>query len=105
MKPKQRRTVIAAIVVSAGAAVACEDALRVESPGRIPAGPLENPANAALLVNGAITDFECAFGVYVVVSGLVGEELDDVTQTADRWPYDRRDLQSSNRRYSAQQCD
>jgi hypothetical protein len=98
-------TAIAAIVIAAGAATACEDALRVESPGRIPAGPLESPANAALLVNGAVTDFECAFGVYVVVSGLVGEELDDVTQTADRWPYDRRDLQSTNRRYSAQQCD
>lgn len=93
------------MIIVAGVATACEDALRVESPGRIPAGPLENPANAALLVNGAVTDFECAFGAYVVVSGLVGEELEDYTQTADRWPYDRRDVQSRDRRYATQQCD
>jgi hypothetical protein len=100
-----RWVALSAIVLTAGAATACEDALRVESPGRIPAGPLENPANAALLVNGAVTDFECAFGAYVVVSGLVGEELEDATQTADRWPYDRRDVQSRDRRYAASQCD
>lgn len=96
---------LAAVVLAAGAAAACENALRVESPGRIPAGPLENPANAALLVNGAVTDFECAFGGYVVVGALVGEEFDDVTQTADRWPYDRRDVQSRDRRYATSQCD
>lgn len=105
MKPLQRCLTLLGVVLVTGSISSCEDALRVESPGRIPAASLENPANAALLVNGAVTDFECAFGVYVVVSGLVGEELDDVTQTADRWPYDRRDLLSSNRRYSAQQCD
>ena len=96
---------IAGIIIAAGLAAACEDALRVESPGRIPAGPLENPANAALLVNGAVTDFECAFGAFVVVGGLIGDELDDYTQTADRWPYDRRDVQSRDRRYATQQCD
>ena len=105
MKPMRKWLAIAGIVTATGVAAACEDALRVESPGRIPAGPLENPANAALLVNGAVTDFECAFGSYVVVSGLVGEELDDYTQTADRWPYDRRDVQSRDRRYATQQCD
>jgi hypothetical protein len=35
----------------------------------------------------------------------VGEELEDATQTADRWPYDRRDVQSRDRRYATQQCD
>jgi hypothetical protein len=105
MKPMRKWVATAGIVLTAGVATACEDALRVESPGRIPAGPLENPANAALLVNGAVTDFECAFGAYVVVGALVGEEFEDVTQTADRWPYDRRDVQSRDRRYSTQQCD
>ena len=46
-------------------------ALSVDAPSRIPAGTLETPANAALLVNGAVSDFECAYGAYVVVSGLV----------------------------------
>jgi hypothetical protein len=105
MKPMRKWLAIAGIVLTAGIAAACEDALRVESPGRIPAGPLENPANAALLVNGAVTDFECAFGAYVVVGALVGEEFEDVTQTADRWPYDRRDVQSRDRRYATRECD
>jgi len=97
---------LAAIVLVGGlASCSIDDALRVESPSRIPAGPLENPANAALLVNGAVADFECAFGAYVVVSGLIGEELDDYTQTADRWPYDRRDVQSRDRRYAVSSCE
>ena len=105
MKPMHRCLAAVVVLVAAGAITSCEDALRVESPGRIPAGPLENPANAALLVNGAVTDFECAFNAFVVVGGLVGEELDDYTQTADRWPFDRRDVQSRDRRYATQQCD
>lgn len=105
MKLMNRWPATCALVVTTLVASACEDALRVESPGRIPAGPLENPANAALLVNGAVTDFECAFGTYVVVSGLVGEELEDYTQTADRWPYDRRDVQSRDRRYAVNSCE
>ena len=80
-------------------------ALSVDSPSRIPAGTLESPANAALLVNGAVSDFECAFGAYVVVGGLVGEELDDYTQTASRWPYDRRDVQSNQGMYSVNGCE
>jgi starch-binding outer membrane protein, SusD/RagB family len=96
---------IAGVVAAAGLATACENALRVESPGRIPAGPLENPANAALLVNGAVTDFECAFNAFVVVGGLIGDELDDYTQTADRWPYDRREVLSRDRRYAVQTCE
>jgi hypothetical protein len=80
-------------------------ALSVDAPSRIPAGTLETPANAALLVNGAVSDFECAYGAYVVVSGLVGEELDDYTQTASRWPYDRRDVQSNQSMYSVNGCE
>ena len=105
MNPMTRWLTLSAVVFAAGAATACEDALRVESPGRIPAGPLENPANAALLVNGAVADFECAFGAYVVVGGLIGDELEDYTQTADRWPYDRRDVQSRDRRYAVNTCE
>jgi len=80
-------------------------ALSVDAPSRIPAGTLETPANAALLVNGAVSDFECAYGAYVVVGGLVGEELDDYTQTASRWPYDRRDVQSNQGMYSVNGCE
>lgn len=89
-----------AILALAAMVVGC-DLLDVESPSRIPVDVLETPGNAGPLVTGAVGDFECAFGAYVVLGGLIGEELIDATQTADRFPYDRRDHQPSDRRYSA----
>jgi len=110
---RTRSRVVAAVlspIIASVAAVllgACDvnKALQVESPSRIPAGPLETPGNASLLVNGAISDFECAFGAYVVVGGLMGEELEDYTQTASRWPYDRRDVQSNQATYAKDNCE
>jgi hypothetical protein len=83
---------------------ACDSLLDVDTPSRIPADELENPAYAPLLVNGAVGDFECAFGAYVVLGGLIGEELVDATQTADRYPYDRRDINPADRRYATLDC-
>ena len=83
---------------------ACDSLLDVEAPSRIPASQLQDPSSAALLLNGAVGDFECAFGSYVVISGLIGEELIDATQTADRWPYDRREVQANDRRYGEFGC-
>jgi hypothetical protein len=85
-------------------AAACDSLLDVEAPSRIPAETLDDPATAPLLVNGAVGDFECAFGAYVVMGGVVGEEFIDATQTADRWPYDRREVQPGDRRYGEFGC-
>lgn len=49
------------------------------------------PANATLLVNGAIGDFECAFQRYVVATGLMGDELANAWLNAFNYPFDRRD--------------
>ncbi len=83
---------------------ACGSLLDVEAPSRIPAEALDDPATAPLLLNGAIGEFECALGSYVVMGGMVGDELVDATQTADRWPYDRRDVQPTDRRYGEFGC-
>jgi hypothetical protein len=80
------------------------NALEVQSPSAVPASSLETPANAQLLVNGAIADFECAAGSYVVMGGLITDELLDATQTADRFPYDRRTMTSSDGRYAVNDC-
>ncbi len=85
-------------------AAACDNLLEVDTPSRIPAEELETPANAELLVNGAIGDFECAAGAYIALGGLIGDELVDATQTADRFPYDRRNVSPADRRYSAFDC-
>jgi len=100
-----RYTALVAVVVLA--ATGCDlfdKALEVQSPTNIPVGGLETPANALPLVNGAIADFECAAGAYAVMGGLITDELIDATQTADRFPYDRRSMVSSDRRYSVNDC-
>lgn len=84
---------------------ACNDTLKVASPSRIDAASLESPSNAELLVTGAIADFECAFGAYIVAGGLIGEELEDATQTADRYPYDQRTMTSASTRYATSSCE
>ena len=89
------------------ALAACDEAknpLDVEGSSRIPAVNVETPANAQLLVDGAIADFECAFGSYVVQSATVGEEFIYAQQTADRVPADRRNVIPTDGRYSTGSC-
>ena len=80
--------------------------LAVEPVNRVPALPLErSPANALLLVNGAVADFECAFGAYVVLGGLIGDELAESRSIAERKPFDQRIHTSKERRYAVARCD
>jgi hypothetical protein len=82
-----------------------DDLLSVDTPTLIPAGGLEaSPANAALLVNGAAADFDCAFNSYAAVTALVSGELVDALQTADRWPYHQRTVAPNQGRYSTNSC-
>jgi starch-binding outer membrane protein, SusD/RagB family len=81
-----------------------DDVLKVQPADLIPAVDLERPVNAALLVSGAIADFDCAFNSFVVVGGLLGEELEDALQTAARWPYDQRNVTADQTFYSINSC-
>ncbi len=100
------RALAATAVLGTVTIVGCDlgKTLEVEPAALIPAVTLETPENAALLVSGAASDFDCAFGSYVVVTGLIGEELDDALQTADRWPYDQRTVAANQSRYSTNGC-
>ena len=75
---------------------ACDSLLNVGSPSRIPADPLETPANADLLAHGAIADFDCAYGAFVHMGGMMTDELEDATLTAARWVYDQRAIRTSD---------
>lgn len=102
------RAGIAAVALALGTLTACsllDKGLEATAPDRVETASLEKPANAALLVNGAIGDFECAFGSYVVVTGLMSGELTETTQTASRWSYDRRDISPSESAYSQGGCE
>ena len=81
-----------------------DELLSVDAPNLIPAGPLESPPNAALLVNGAAADFDCAFNSYAAVTGLISGELVDALQTAARWPYHQRTVAPNQAMYSTGSC-
>jgi hypothetical protein len=85
---------VAAIVAGAVAILtACntDRLLEVNAPDRVPASILDDPRQAALMVNSAIGDFECAIGSYIVVEAIISDEFADAQLGAAAWPYDRRD--------------
>jgi hypothetical protein len=93
-------------LLGAGFLTACKgDPLSAPSPTRVAADGLYVPGNASLLVAGAVGDLECAFNSYTVLGALIGEEFNDATQTADRFPYDARTHTRSDRRYAINACD
>jgi starch-binding outer membrane protein, SusD/RagB family len=57
------------------ALAACENALSVDMPTRVPEEALDGPGQARLLVQSAIADFNCAFSGFVLTSGAVSDEL------------------------------
>jgi len=56
---------------------ACDNLLEVKVPSRILATTLDDPANGQLVVDGAVSDFECALASYAMAYGLITDELDD----------------------------
>lgn len=80
----------AALVVVIG----CTDltTLTQSNPGALSSTTVYTPLNAPLIVNGAISDFECAFSRYVVGSGVFTDELANAIGNAANYDYDRRTL-------------
>lgn len=100
----RRRPVRLGIVAAVVMLTACGNPLDVVTTSRIPAENIETPGNAQLLVDGAVADFECAFGAYVVQSATVGEEFIYAQQTADRTPADARRTTENDPRYATFSC-
>ena len=95
-------------IVIAGPIIGCNsisDALNVTAPDKIDSKMLQSPAFATLLVNSTVGDFECGYGAFVAVGGLMSDELLDASITASRWPYDQRNVQTSDGAYSTNACD
>lgn len=100
------RAAVPLVLIAVLAVTGCDidRLLDVENPTRIPAEGLTDPENAQLLVNGAVGDFDCAYNAYVALSAVVAGEMTDATQTANRWPYDRRDVQPDDQLYATFGC-
>jgi hypothetical protein len=73
-------------------AIGCDDltALKQEDPSQILASTVYAPQNAALLVNGSIGDFECAYFRYTTGAALLGDELVNAFNNSNNMNYDRR---------------
>ena len=97
----------ASAAVIALAVIGCnrlDDLLSVHPTKSVPVDVAETPENAQLLIDGAKSDFDCAFGAYVVMGGLIGEELDETRQASERRPYDLRQMTSKDLLYATQAC-
>jgi starch-binding outer membrane protein, SusD/RagB family len=98
---------IAAVVLTLPV-VACsllDKGLEAAAPDKVETSALEVPANARLIVNSSIGNFECALNSYIVGGGMMSGELMDATPTASNWPFDRRDIDpSSDTKYATNDC-
>lgn len=88
----EARRLLAVVLAVAPLLAGCstDEFLKVSAPGKLPADNLETPAEAGLLVNGAISDFECAVGSFDMVEGIISDEFSDAQLGAAGWDYDRR---------------
>jgi hypothetical protein len=73
------------------AAAACHDITTLEqsNPGQLPPAVFA-PENAAIIVNSARGDFECAFNQYIATSGEFVDELGNAISATLNWNLDRR---------------
>lgn len=85
------RWFVVAAAFAALAACNTDQLLNANAPDRVPASTIDDPKQAALMVNSAVGDFECAAGSYTLVEALISDEFSDAQLGAAGWPYDRRD--------------
>ena len=105
--PRAFRIAALSIAMMTMIASACdtERLLDVSTPNNVPVAILDDPANSVLMVNSAITDFECAYASAVLVEGIISDELGDAQLGAAGWPYDRRDANTqTNGIYGGNGC-
>ncbi len=105
VRPTAMRTLSILTLAASAACNTIDNVLQVEAPGQVVADSLVGPSNATLLVQSAVTDFECALSAYVLASGLFGDEFADATPNAPNWPVDRRDVGVQDLVISTNTCD
>ena len=104
-RPITPRRIALALSALAVLASACSEitSLKQENPGLLSVETLYVPTNAPLLVNGAISDFECAYARYVVGSGIFTDELTVAISQTGNFDYDARRL-NTNGTYGTNNC-
>lgn len=92
------------LCLSLGALAACSDILDVELPTRVPAETLDDPSMANVLVEGGVSDFECAFTNYVAATGLLTDELIGATGWIAPTMWDQRRIFPNNGNLGTGDC-
>jgi hypothetical protein len=89
---RRRATLLGSLVVAAGFIAACNTSrlLDVTTPNQVPVDVLNQPANAALMINSMVGDYQCALGSAIVVEALLAGEMNDAQLGAAQWDYARR---------------
>jgi len=95
---------IGAIALTGVLLSACSELLTTEAPSRVLESDLNNPQNAALIVAGAVSDFECALSSYTASFGLITDELDDAALSQSQFDYDRRTFTPAGGTYATGGC-
>src|SRR5687768_5327664 len=103
-KMVRSRAYAAGALLLAGVLSACEKLLEAEAPQLIEEASLQQPANAAVIVAGAVADFECSFASYIATIGAISDEYRDSQANADTWQLDRRTNTASGGIYATNTC-
>jgi hypothetical protein len=102
--PRNGALAVALAILALGGC-STHDLLDVKAPNSVPVSLFNDPKNAALMVNSAIADFECAAGAAILIEGIISDELADAQLGAAQWPYDRRDANTqTNGIYGTSPC-
>src|SRR3954469_16765197 len=105
LNPNRLSAALGLSLMAAASIMACKDitSLAQENPGSLSGSTLYVPGNAQLIVNGAISDFECAYARYVVGSGLFADELSAAISATANFDYDARRV-LTNATYGTNNC-
>lgn len=100
-----RAGVAAAVAtLGSGALTACSTLLEADAPSRILESTLLQSSNAPVLVAGAVADFECALGNFILTGGTLADEFSDSQANAATWDIDRRTNVPATALYSTGGC-
>ena len=97
---------VLSLTVSLGACSALDDLLTVETPSRVVASDLEDPAAAELLAASVANEFRCALTYYATASALTGNEWRDASNNSVLNIWDQRvhDTSGYGSRYASADC-
>lgn len=96
----------AALALSIGLFAGCHaDLLKVDLPGTVPADALNDPALAQTLVNGAISDFDCAWDAYVGGADVLSDEFIQSSGNLTNRQWGMRDITAENANLAQGACD